>query len=127
MKILCRWLIVPWMLACSATLYADQDTNQKLDAILKEITQLNERVRRLEIKVGRLTAELRAAEAKQRTGAAAPVTDGISNPLRPIKKSFDVESTIRLQQEAPSELLKNVHERERELRKRPFPADQVPH
>jgi hypothetical protein len=46
--------------------------------------------------------------------------------MQRLKRAPDANSTIRLQQESPGELLKNIHERERQLRKRPFPADVIP-
>jgi hypothetical protein len=128
MKILGRWLIVPVLLASSTTLYADENSD-KLDAILKEITRLNERVEQLEIQVGRLTAETLALQRQQRATRGinpVPLAPKIEQ-LQKLKRRHDAESTIRLQQEAPGELLKNIHERERALRNRPFPADVIPH
>lgn len=129
MKILCRWLIVPLLLASSTTLYADENSD-KLDAILKEITRLNERVSQLEARVGRLTAELRATQRDEpgKKRVTRPVqSETTIKHLPQLKRAHDAESTIRLQQESPGELLKNIHERERALRNRPFPADMIPH
>ena len=127
MKILCRWLILPLLLASSTTAYADENSD-KLDAILKEITRLNERVRQLEIRVGRLTAETRAMQRQQRaTQSATPEKSAPTiERIQRLRRVHDANSTIRLQQESPGELLKNIHERERQLRKRPFPADVIP-
>ena len=128
MKILGRWLFVPLLLASSTTLYADENSD-KLDAILNEITRLHERVKQLEIRVGRLTAETRVLQQQQRaTRGANPVQFAPTlEQLQKLKRVHDAESTIRLQQESPGELLKNIHERERALRNRPFPADLIPY
>ena len=134
MKILRGWLIVPLLFASSASLYAEESTDKKLDAILKEIKQLNERVRQLEIRVGRLTAEMHAQTRNQTQTRNQGANERV-NPLRPadsiqlrrLKTNHNVESTIWLQQESPGSLLKDIHERERELRKRPFPADVIPY
>lgn len=127
MKIVSRSLVVICVLMGSVSLRADE-SDDKLDAILKEITRLNERIRQLEIEVGRLRAESRASKRTERPNLPtqnAPKKRTLDQ-IRRLKTINDAESTIRLQQESPSELLKNVHQREQELRKRQFPADVVP-
>lgn len=110
----------------SPTLFADDA--DKLDAILRELKTLNARVTALEEEVGRLRATTRLLS--RAPGAASGEESGIRSqrariPVRRLP-SPSAEEVIRMQNESPGELQKGIHERERLLRKRPFPADVVP-
>ena len=130
MRLRFGWLMAGLLVFNSAALVAD-DNSAKLDAILNEITRLNERVSQLEKQVGRLTAELRAAQRIQtfetRISKPAKRPEAAIEQMQRLRRIYDAKSTIQLQQRSPGELLKNIYERELELRKRPFPADMIPY
>ena len=129
MKLQFGWVMAGLLVFNSAALVAD-DNSDKLDAILNEIKRLNERVSQLEKQVGRLTAELRAAQRLQPTETGIPKPakkpEAAIEPMQILRRIHDAKSTIQLQQQAPGELLKNIYERELELRKRPFPPEVIP-
>lgn len=85
---------------------------QKLDLVLKEIQKLNQRVGALE---GRLRAMTAAKPVEARTQRR------VINPKQPNIRPGDVID-MRNQGDFP----KNIHELERQLRRRSFPAESWP-
>jgi septal ring factor EnvC (AmiA/AmiB activator) len=121
-------LLVALLCVSNSPAVAADDDGDSLNTILKEIKRLSERVTQLEIRVGRLTAELHAAQQQQQkiridSPAKSP---SLNHKMQKLRRSHDANETIRLQQVSPGKLLKNIHERERQLRERPFPADVFP-
>ena len=98
------------------------DLHQMLDdfqQLQKEHAALVKAVEQLKLSVARLRAELRA---NGRTTNASPVqTPKRVVPRKPATRS--VNDVFRSQRESPGDLLKDIHSRERELRRRPFPAE----
>jgi hypothetical protein len=99
------------------------DDSDSVDALLKEIRLLKQRVAQLEKQVRALSP---AAEKPAVTIIKINNDDSLSRrfrrmplPSRPASVP-SVNEVMRLQFESPGTLLKGIHERERMLRKRPF-------
>ncbi len=106
-------------LSCAPT-FADESSD-KLDLILKEIRQLKQRIGRLEATVAQMSREQSISEPAEEPAPARLPARIPQYPVHPTPAEV-----IRLQTTTPGVLLKDIHERERVLRKRFFPADEVP-
>jgi hypothetical protein len=122
MKLRYGLLMASILVINSSSLFADEQ-NEKLDAILKEIKLLNQRVSELEQKVRTLTAATQVQPA--RANVQVPQSIPTSEVMR-LKRYPDVEGIIRIQGESPGSLIKGLHERERQLRHRHFLPEVFP-
>lgn len=108
------------LLVTSCLVHADEK-DDTLDAILKEIRSLSERVGRLEAQVRTLSTQhaVQSPQRYYRLPALSPSAPSIENK----RAGTTPEEVIRMQGESPGLLLKGLHQRERLLRNRPFPPD----
>ncbi len=113
-------IAVCFVAAFASSAVADDHT-EKLDLILKELKQLNQRVSRLEQQMRKL-AEAPPAQANRRERSLDDAFRRVITP--PARPALDTPAEIiRLQTESPGLLMKGIHERERRLRQRHFPAE----
>ena len=106
-----RYVFLLAGLLIAPILGAAEPNEDKLEAILKELRILNERVAQLEKRmetVESVVNELDVLKLDSKTIRQRPFLKAVPRGPKEI---------IRLQNEEPGELLKNIHERERELRK----------
>lgn len=113
-----RYLVLVGMCVFSVNVFADPPED-KLDLILKELRTLSQRVDVLEARLRAMDKQLERVSHEVEPVRRAPV-DQLRHPLPHGMRPQDV---LRMQIEEPGSLLKNIHERERVLRNRIFPAD----
>ena len=125
-SVLTAFVLAGLQMASPQSVSADESSD-KLDLILKEL-------RSLSIRVGRLEAEVKTMQRSQRD---ASLNTGRSrnrsirfeplpkqrNVISPMLPPIQPREVMDLQQKSPNELMRNIHERERQLRSRVFPAD----
>ena len=120
MKSLFGWFMAVLFLVQSPAVFADEK-DDKLEAILREIKSLNQRVSDLEQKVRNLTSTKPAAKVQANVSALPMIP--ASELERNLHRYPDVKGVIRMQGESPGSLINGLHERERILRRRQFPAE----
>ena len=107
------WLAI--LLMVSSVSAADT-TDQKLDQILKELRSLSKRVTVLENRIAKMESKTTVDPNSKGTSRTKPIKTFRSIHLGP-------REVLRMQTEQPSSLLKDIHQRERVLRKRIFYPD----
>lgn len=111
-----RYAVLVVFLLLVAKASAVEPTDEKLDAILKEIRLLNKRVAVLEDRVAALEVK---DERKLESEPATRIPH--QKKFRPLQ--LGPQEVLRMQTEEPGSLLKDIHQRERVLRKRIFYPD----